>query len=107
MQPGIVPSSNCLSDQEINKFQSIINQIQKNASMIAAVVDTIANTSLIPANKGPQETLDMQVALSAMKYQAKPGIFGTHGATQHSSDRGFGSEVSNYWPFAWKNRRNY
>ncbi|PRP82215.1 dynein-1-alpha heavy chain, flagellar inner arm I1 complex, partial [Planoprotostelium fungivorum] len=35
-------------DQEISKFQSIVNQIQKNASMIGGVVESIANAILIP-----------------------------------------------------------
>lgn len=48
---------------EINKFQSVVNQVQKNASMISSVVESIATTVLVPPVKFQSQTdiYDMQV----------------------------------------------
>ena len=50
-------------NQEIAKFQSTANQVQKNESMIGSVVEAIAATRLVCGPVPPQgeESMDLSV----------------------------------------------
>eukprot|EP01116_Phalansterium_solitarium_P024846 TRINITY_DN921_c0_g1_i7.p1 TRINITY_DN921_c0_g1~~TRINITY_DN921_c0_g1_i7.p1 ORF type:complete len:1316 (+),score=676.84 TRINITY_DN921_c0_g1_i7:209-4156(+) len=84
------------AEKEINRFSSVVNQVQKNASMIEAVVEAVANAVLVPARgampgsrAGADEVVDMHELLEAVdkhqqatvaelvrKYRTVPALLG-------------------------------
>jgi hypothetical protein len=58
-----VPSFIKKGNQEIARFQSIVNQLQKNSSMIANVVEIIASTKFVsdPVPPPGEDCMEVQV----------------------------------------------